>query len=602
MTFLLISFVAGVLTVLAPCVLPLLPVIVGGSLADTRSRWKPYVITASLAVSVVVFTLLLKASTYFIDIPQSFWQYFSGTILIFFGLITLFPTLWERGALKWNLYMSRKSNTLLAEGVKKESFWGDIVIGASLGPVFSSCSPTYFVILATVLPQSFAKGLVDLIAYAIGLSLALLLVALIGQKLVGKLGWVSDTHGWFKRSLGVLFLLVGVFIITGADKKLQTYLLSQGFFDITKVEQTLLKADEKPMPTIPEVIELSTGAISVPVSTSSVPSSPSVSPVTAKSTKLSVQAKSILYPKYVEIVNPAGFVNSAPFKLADLVGKKVILLDMMTYSCINCQRTYPYLAAWYKKYKDMGLEIVAIHTPEFAFEHKKENVQAAFKKFGLTFPAVLDNDYATWNAYQNNAWPHKYLIDIDGFIRFDHIGEGAYEETESKIKELLAERAEKLGEQTPTNGNVSASVPSEVVDAQSREAYFGAFRNAQFFGNGDGGKAYENSFAIPSSLVANKFYLGGKWKIEEQYIESGGEAELAFSYDAMKVYLVAEAPNGGRIQMQNKVQGQEDVMNVSSIPIQSATLYPIIDNKERKSGVFHIKADKGVRLYALTFG
>lgn len=596
MTFLFISFIAGVLTVLAPCVLPLLPVIVGGSIADARSKWKPYVITASLAVSVVAFTLLLKVTTLFIDIPQTFWQYFSGTILIFFGFITLFPNIWERGALKINLILSRKSNTALAQGVAKESFWGDVIIGASLGPVFSSCSPTYFVILATVLPQSFAKGLIDLIAYAIGLSLALLSISLIGAKLVAKLGGVSDTHGWFKRILGALFLIVGVFVFTGWSRAIEIYLINK--FDVTKFETSILQSVTGTNKLAPanqpiaannqkEASSTTTAPVKVPTPIAKQISAPT----------LSVSEKALLYPKYVEIVNPSGFVNSSPFKLVDLVGKKVILLDMMTYSCINCQRTFPYLSAWYKKYKDMGLEIVAIHTPEFAFEHKIENVREAFKQFGLTFPAVLDNDYATWNAYQNNFWPHKYLIDIDGYIVYDHIGEGKYDETETKIKELLAERAGKLGEKVATNGNVNSSVAPVAIDAESRETYFGAFRNAQFFGNGNGGKVYEGDFVLPTTFPANQFFLGGKWNIQDQYIESEGDGTVVFSYNAMKVHLVAEAPNGVTIQIQNG-----DVANTSSANIKSATLYTIIDNKERKSATFYLKVPKGVRIYALTFG
>src|SRR3989344_3254541 len=156
---------------------------------------------------------------------------------------------------------------------------------------------------------------------------------------------------------------------------------------------------------------------------------------------------------YVEIVNPSGFLNTgvdsdgkvAPVTLGDLVGKKVILVDFMTYSCINCQRTFPHVKAWYEKYKDKGLEIVGIHTPEFAFEKNIENVRVAMKKAGITYPVVLDNDYGTWKAYANNYWPRKYLIDINGNIVYDHIGEGAYEETEMKILELLEERAKLLG-------------------------------------------------------------------------------------------------------------------------------------------------------------
>jgi thiol-disulfide isomerase/thioredoxin len=146
---------------------------------------------------------------------------------------------------------------------------------------------------------------------------------------------------------------------------------------------------------------------------------------------------------YIEIMNPAGFVNTndQPITLADYVGKQVILLDVMTYSCINCQRTFPYVNAWYEKYKDEGLIVIGVHTPEFSYEKDKNNVEKAMKEFGITFPVVLDNEYATWNALGNRFWPRMYLIDIHGNIVYDHIGEGAYKETEEKIQELLKERA-----------------------------------------------------------------------------------------------------------------------------------------------------------------
>lgn len=149
---------------------------------------------------------------------------------------------------------------------------------------------------------------------------------------------------------------------------------------------------------------------------------------------------------YVEFVNPSGFVNTEAFTMRELVGTKVVLIEFMTYSCINCQRTFPYVNTWYEKYKDQGLEIVGIHTPEFSFERNIDNVREAMKKEGITYPIVLDNDYATWRAYGNNYWPRQYLIDIDGNVVYDHIGEGAYRETEEKIQELLAERKERLGE------------------------------------------------------------------------------------------------------------------------------------------------------------
>jgi thiol-disulfide isomerase/thioredoxin len=150
--------------------------------------------------------------------------------------------------------------------------------------------------------------------------------------------------------------------------------------------------------------------------------------------------------KYIEFVNPSGFVNTndESITLEQYVGKKVILLNVITYSCSNCQATFPYVNSWYEKYKEEGLIVIGLHTPEFAFEKKKTNVVDAMRQYGITYPVVMDNDYATWTAYGNRYWPRKYLIDIHGNIVYDHIGEGAYVETEIKIRELLAERKEVL--------------------------------------------------------------------------------------------------------------------------------------------------------------
>jgi cytochrome c-type biogenesis protein len=237
MTFLAIAFVAGVLTVLAPCILPLLPVVIGSS-ASGRSKATPYIVVASLGASIILFTFLLKASTAFISIPQSFWTYLSGGILVFFGVTLLFPKVWESipGLGKATV----GSNKLLGKGHQKKSVWGDVIVGAALGPVFSTCSPTYFVILASVLPASFLLGTVYLLAYVFGLSLILLLIALLGERFAARLTGLSDSRGGFKKGLGVLFVLLGVMIMFGLDKKLEASILDSGYFDITKVEQNLL--------------------------------------------------------------------------------------------------------------------------------------------------------------------------------------------------------------------------------------------------------------------------------------------------------------------------------------------------------------------------
>ena len=233
-----LSFVAGLLTVLAPCTLSLLPIIIGGSISDTRKR-NPVIITASLAAAVIIFTLVLKVSTIFINIPEQVWAVISGVIIISFGVTSLWPDWWARVSVK--LGFSNKSETMLTEAAEKKSRWGDVLLGASLGPVFASCSPTYFLIIATVLPQSFGRGLIDLAAYAAGMALVLLLVAWLGQRFIRRVKWAADPNGWFKRGLGLLFLVVGILVLTGGVKKVQIYLITHGYFDISKYEIQLLQ-------------------------------------------------------------------------------------------------------------------------------------------------------------------------------------------------------------------------------------------------------------------------------------------------------------------------------------------------------------------------
>ncbi|MCU0279015.1 MAG: hypothetical protein MUF33_07490 [Candidatus Nanopelagicales bacterium] len=224
MLALLGAFIAGVLTTLAPCVLPMLPVIVGGSLTGTGSdRRRAYVITASLGVSVVVFTLLLKASTAFIDIPPRTWALFSGGLLILLGVISLFPGIWER--LSARLSLQSRTTTGLAEARGREGLGGQILTGAALGPVFSSCSPLYAYVVVTVLPAQFGYGMLLLAAYVVGLCGTLLVVALLGQKFVRRMGWAADPHGWFRKVIGIAFILVGIFVLTGADKDLQAWII-----------------------------------------------------------------------------------------------------------------------------------------------------------------------------------------------------------------------------------------------------------------------------------------------------------------------------------------------------------------------------------------
>jgi len=239
-----LSFVAGVLTAAAPCILPLLPVIIGGTAtaqntASGRQMWfRPLLIVGSLAASIVVFTLLLKATTALLGVPQALWNVISGVIVLFFGLNLLLPAAWEKFMLVTGLY--NKSNKLLGASYKQKGLARDMLLGAALGPVFSSCSPTYALIVAAILPVSFAQGVIYLSLYAAGLAAILLIIAVAGQTIVRNLGWLSNPRGWFRRITGVLFVVVGVAVIFGLDRSFQAFVLEQGWYDpIMKLEQSL---------------------------------------------------------------------------------------------------------------------------------------------------------------------------------------------------------------------------------------------------------------------------------------------------------------------------------------------------------------------------
>ncbi len=589
MTLLLISFIAGILTILAPCILPLLPVIVGRSISDNSiSKRKVFVITISLGISVILFTLLLKATTLFIDIPQDFWKWFSGGIIFIFGLVSLFPELWEKiSSFSTIGLINRKSNELLAVGYKKDNIWGDVIVGASLGPIFSACSPTYFVILATVLPATPALGILYLFVYALGLSLALLVVSLVGQKIMLKIGVAADPRGWFKRIMGIIFILVALFIVTGYDKKLQISLLNAGFFDVTKLELKLLE----PKKSSSEDTGLA----------GNIHNSNDEKQDGTLLTMLSIKEKMAKFSFAPDISTPDGFVNTQgkPITISEFKGKKVVLLDIWTYSCINCIRTIPHLNKLYKKYEGEGLVIIGLHTPEFAFEKIQKNVEDAVKRFDITYPVVLDNDFSTWNAYGNQYWPRKYLIDLDGYIVYDHIGEGGYEETEQAIKKALQERNARLGigEKMPV---VSSGVAGETTpltgQVRSHELYFGSARNSDL-SNGKPGTNGSQTLTVPTDLKADQLYLGGTWSFTPEYTESVADSTIALTYKAKNVYLVASSVNGENVEV--FVDGK----SIGTVFIQGEKLYTIVAGTDYQEHTLLIKVKKsGVKAFAFTFG
>lgn len=237
----LLSLIGGFLSVLAPCVLPLLPIIIGGGLTGKQDKKRPYIIAGSLVISLILFTLLLKISTALIGIDPNVWNYLSGGIVIALGLAMLFPHYWD--ILIAKVGVQSKSQQLLGKAGQKAGLLQPILTGVALGPVFSSCSPMYAWVIATVLPESTVKGAIYLGFYCVGLSVSLLLIALLGRRLIDKIGWATNPSGWFQRTIAIIFILVGLSIITGFQKTVQTYLVDRDVLNIKSLEEALLPGD-----------------------------------------------------------------------------------------------------------------------------------------------------------------------------------------------------------------------------------------------------------------------------------------------------------------------------------------------------------------------
>jgi len=301
-----------------------------------------------------------------------------------------------------------------------------------------------------------------------------------------------------------------------------------------------------------------------------------------------------------ELAGIAGYINTDGIKISDLIGKKVVLVDIWTYSCINCQRTLPYITMWYDKYKDKGLEIIGVHSPEFEFEKKYDNVKRATEKWGIKYPVVLDNDHATWNAFMNRYWPRKYLIDIDGYIVWDHIGEGGYEEAEKKIQELLEERMTKLGEK--------GEIPTEVSEVEAPkvnfrmigtpELYLGYEFTRGNFGNKEGlpsGK--EVKYSLPERFSANDVYLEGTWFVDKDHVRLVSDTgKVVLKYDAKNVNIVASGDPGSEITV------NVDDQVIGTQKIDADDLYTLVDaDYGQHTLTFDIKGP-GFKLYTFTFG
>jgi thiol-disulfide isomerase/thioredoxin len=314
-----------------------------------------------------------------------------------------------------------------------------------------------------------------------------------------------------------------------------------------------------------------------------------------------------------ELTKITSYVNSEPITLAHLRGK-VVLVDFWTYSCINCIRTIPYLNAWHEKYANNGLVIVGVHTPEFEFEKDYNNVRAAVEKFDIRYPIAQDNEKETWKAYENRYWPRKYLIDPEGYVRYDHIGEGAYAETEKVIQSLLAERTEYIGANVTIDQSISNPESSQSVNfdrINTPELYFGHEYSRAPLGNSEGYKPDQIvKYTIPddTKIVPNRIYLDGEWKNNADHMELQSEVgRIVLSYSAKAVNIVAGGKGELNIMEDNSPLGDSlsgrDISEDGTVKIDGQRLYNVVEHEGYGDHQIAIEvAGKGFQIHTFTFG
>jgi cytochrome c biogenesis protein CcdA/thiol-disulfide isomerase/thioredoxin len=542
-----VAFVAGVITSLSPCVLPVLPLILAGSATSTDRR-RPYVIIAGLVLSFTVFTLAGGALLSALGLPEDLLR-----DLAIAAMLLLAASLLSR-RVAWLLerpllFLTRRRPTADGNG---------LVLGLSLGLVFVPCAGPVLAAV-TVLSATGEVGLRLVLvtaAYALGVAIPMLAIAIGGQRLTSGNRFLR-THAATTRHVAGAVLGAGALAIAfGLDQRVTTTLPTYGTTFQERLEENA---------TVRRELRALTGA----------------GDARAAGTKVSNAPRA---PELRGLGNWLNTPEGEPLSIAGLRGK-VVIVDFWTYSCINCLRTLPHLKAWDEAYRRAGLVIVGVHAPEFAFERVSSNVRSAVKRLGLRYPVAQDNDFQTWRAYDNDYWPAKYLVDRTGRVRYTHFGEGAYGETESWIRRLLGERA-----RTPRT-SVQDRTPGDIT---TPETYLGYGRLDRHAGPVIFDK--EAAYRLPRrALVQDELAYAGRWTLTLELAAAGEGARLRLRFQANDVFLVLAGE--GRVDV--LVDGRRvKSVAVSGLP----RLYTLARFPKLKHGLLELRFSPGVEGYAFTFG
>ena len=574
-----VAFISGLFTILAPCIWPLLPIVLA-DVTQSNSKRCPLGITVGVAVSFAFFTLAISVLESSIGFSPNVLRKMAVVVLLVIGISMVVPALSRR----MEASISSISGKFGGIGKNQRSdFSGGFITGLALGVVWTPCSGPILASVATLAATNKVSLQVVVVTlfYVAGVSIPLFGFAVGGQKLLAKSRRLSKHTGRIQIASGVIMIITAVGIYTNYDKTIEAKLLNA----IPSYSNALTK------------IESGSG---VTKALSKLKGSKSV-PTTVSGNQSGLFNANETAP---EIRGIEKWLNtSGPQTLASLKGK-VVLVDFWTYSCINCLRTLPHVEAWYNKYHSLGFEVIGVSTPEFAFEKDPGNVARAIKQYGIPYPVALDNNYKTWNAYNNQYWPAEYLIDATGKIRRTEFGEGNYPESEQAIRTLLT-----------SAGHTITVAPSDLPDTTpttqlTPETYFGSNR-AQF---GFPTPNYPNgTFTIPEqkSVPLDQFALGGKWTIQPDFIDSHKGATITEHFDASKVFLILNPKLGATNTVAVTYNGKplvgslagSDVVN-GIIKVDSDRLYNIFSSGATNSnGTLKFTfLDDGIQAFTFTFG
>jgi cytochrome c biogenesis protein CcdA/thiol-disulfide isomerase/thioredoxin len=613
MLLILLSYLGGALTILSPCILPVLPFVFARTGQPFVRSGLPMLAGMALTFALVA-TLAAVGGGWVVQANQ-YGRWLAMALMAFFGVTLMFPHLADRltkplVALGDKLSSKAQQANAPASGDAVAGIWSGVrasfLLGIATGLLWAPCAgPVLGLVLTGAALNGASVGTtLLLLAYAAGAATSLALALLVGGKVFGAMKRSLGAGEWLRRGLGVAMLGGVAAIATGLDTGLLTKVSTVATAGLEqKLIDTLSPRDQQ------QGNQASQGAAMMS-RTAMTGSGPAMMAMHGAADAETLKVEGTL----PQLTGAVEWLNSSPLTAAQLKGK-VVLVDFWTYSCINCLRTMPYVKAWAEKYRDQGLVVIGVHAPEFAFERDLGNVRKAVKDLGITYPVAVDNDYAIWRAFGNQYWPAHYFIDAKGRIRHHHFGEGEYAQSEQVIQQLL----EEAGRKDVTNTVVSAEDAKGVQQAAdmsqvaSPETYLGYERAQNFVSPEKQAADKARLYTAPAKPALNQWGLAGNWLSQpDQVTLNEARGSIVYRFHARDLHLVLGPGKDGkpvrfRVTIDGAAPGKDhgtDVAADGTGTITGQRLYQLV----RQSGAvadrtFSIEfLDPGVQAYAFTFG